>query len=59
MNIIDFREHDTREQGMTQSQRVEAVCIDLKLAQRIRESLREQKEARAFAEADKRMRGGA
>jgi hypothetical protein len=41
---------------MTQTQRVEAVCIDLKLAQRIRDGIQKKREDEAFAEAEKRMR---
>jgi hypothetical protein len=59
--MIDFREHDAHEHGMTQTQRVEAVCIDLKLAQRIRDDMRAQglrvplTAEEEFAEANARM----
>jgi hypothetical protein len=64
MNLIDFREHDSHEHGLTMTQRITEVTIDLQLAQRIRDGLRKQgliplTEAEAFAEADKRMRSRA
>jgi N-acetylmuramoyl-L-alanine amidase len=66
MNLtIDFRDHDSREQGLTLTQRVTEVTIDLQLAQRIRDGLRKQglrvplTEAEQFAEADARMRSRA
>jgi hypothetical protein len=72
MNVIDLREHDCHEHGLTLTQRVEEVAVDMQLAQRIRESLREQAmripfteaelaahDAAAFALADARMRSGA
>jgi hypothetical protein len=65
MNLIDFREHDSREQGLTLTQRVTEVTIDLQLAQRIRDAMRAKglrvplNEAEQFAEADARMRSRA
>lgn len=64
MNTIDFREHDAHEHGLTLTQRVAEITVDLQLAQRIRDGLRKQglriplTDAEAFAVADKRMRGG-
>lgn len=54
---IDFRDHDSREHGLTLTQRVTEARVDLRLAQRIRDGIRAKKEAEAFAEAEKRMRG--
>ena len=68
---IDFREHDSREHGLTQSQRVTEIAVDLQLAQRVRDAMRAQGMrvpltedetkvfADAFAEADARMRAKA
>ena len=58
---IDFRDHDTREHGLTLTERVTEACVDLQLAQRVRDSMRAQgmrvplTEAEQFAEADRRM----
>jgi hypothetical protein len=57
--MIDFRAHDTREHGLTMTQRVTELCVDLKLAQRIRDGLQKKREDEAFAEAEKRMRSPA
>lgn len=62
---LDFRAHDAHEHGLTLTERVTEVAIDLQLAQRVRDAMRKQgmrvplTEAEAFAEAEKRMRGGA
>jgi hypothetical protein len=62
---IDFREHDSHEHGLTLTQRIAEVAVDLQHAQRVREAMRKQglrvplTEAEAFAEADARMRGRA
>lgn len=65
MNGIDFRDHDTREHGLPLEQRLRQPVLDLKRAQRVRDSMRAQgmrvplTEAEAFEEAERRMRGGA
>ena len=59
---IDFRDHDSREHGLTLTERVTSVAVDLQLAQRVRDSMRAQgmrvplTEAERFEEADRRMR---
>jgi hypothetical protein len=66
--MIDFRDHDTHEQGLTQTQRVTEITSDLNLAQRVRDSMRSQgmrlpltadeiaaQDAKEFAEANARM----
>lgn len=58
---IDFRDHDSREHGLTLTERVTEACVDLQLAQRVRDSMRAQgmrvplTEAEEFAAADARM----
>jgi hypothetical protein len=68
MNIIDFRDHDIREHGLTLTERVTEIGEDMNnaMAQRIRLSLREQEilrtpitEDEQFAMADARMRNPA
>ncbi|ODT97425.1 MAG: hypothetical protein ABS82_00270 [Rhodanobacter sp. SCN 67-45] len=60
--MIDFRAHDAHEHGLTLTERVTEVAVDLQLAQRVRDAMRKQgmrvplTEAEAFAEAEKRMR---
>lgn len=54
--MIDHREHDTHEHGLTLTQRVTEVTVDLQLAQRIRDGIKAKKEAEAFEEAERRMR---
>ena len=61
--MIDFRDWDQREHGMTPSMRMsEPAVVDLALAQKIREAMRRQglrvplTDAEQFAEADKRLR---
>jgi N-acetylmuramoyl-L-alanine amidase len=62
---MDFRDHDSHEQGLTLTQRVTEIAVDMQLAQRVRDAMRAQgmrvplTEAEAFAEADARMRGRA
>jgi hypothetical protein len=56
---IDLREHDTHEHGLTMTQRVMELGVDLKLAQRIRDGIQKKREDEAFAEAEKRMRSPA
>lgn len=62
MNTIDFRAHDSHEHGLTLTERVAEVAVDLQLAQRVRDAMRQQgmrvplTEDEAFAEAEKRMR---
>jgi hypothetical protein len=53
---IDLREHDTHEHGLTMTQRVTELGVDLKLAQRIRDGLQKKREDEAFADAERRMR---
>ena len=59
---IDFRAHDSHEHGLTLTERVAEVAIDLQLAQRVRDAMRKQgmrvplTEDEAFAEAEQRMR---
>lgn len=59
--MIDFRAHDSHEHGLTLTERVAEACVDLQLAQRVRDSMRAQgmrvplTEAEEFAEADRRM----
>jgi len=59
--MIDFRAHDSHEHGLTLTERVTEACVDLQLAQRVRDSMRSQgmrvplTEAEQFAEADRRM----
>lgn len=59
---IDFRAHDSHEHGLTLTERVTEVAIDLQLAQRVRDAMRKQgmrvplTEDEAFAEAEQRMR---
>lgn len=55
---LDLRAHDAHEHGLTLTERVAEVAVDLQLAQRIRDALRDKREAEAFEAADKRMRGG-
>ena len=60
--MIDFRAHDSHEHGLTLTERVTEVAVDLQLAQRVRDAMRKQgmrvplTEAEVFAEAEKRMR---
>lgn len=62
MSTIDFRAHDAHEHGLTLTERVTEIAVDLQLAQRVRDAMRKQgmrvplTEAEAFAEAEKRMR---
>jgi N-acetylmuramoyl-L-alanine amidase len=68
---INFLDHDSHEHGLTLTQRVAEVTIDLQLAQRMRDAMRAQGMrvpltedetkvfADAFAEADARMRSRA
>jgi len=62
MKMIDFRAHDSHEHGLTLTERVTEVCVDMQLAQRVRDSMRAQgmrvplTEAEAFAEAERRIR---
>jgi N-acetylmuramoyl-L-alanine amidase len=59
---IDLRAHDTHEHGLTMTQRVTELGVDLKLAQRFRESMRAQgmrvplTAEEEFADAEQRMR---
>jgi hypothetical protein len=53
---IDLRTHDQHEHGLRLEQRLQQPVFDLRLAQQIRERLKDRKEAEAFAEADRRMR---
>ncbi len=59
---IDFRDHDTHEHGLTLTERVTEACVDLQLAQRVRDEMRKQglrvplTEAEAFEVAERRMR---
>jgi hypothetical protein len=60
--MIDFRAHDSHEHGLTLTERVTSVAVDLQLAQRVRDAMRKQgmrvplTEDEVFAEAEKRMR---
>ena len=60
--MIDFRAHDSHEHGLTLTERVAEVVVDLQLAQRVRDAMRAQgmrvplTEDEVFAEAEKRMR---
>ena len=60
--MIDFRAHDSHEHGLTLTERVAEVAVDLQLAQRVRDAMRAQgmrvplTEDEAFAEAEQRMR---
>lgn len=60
--MIDFRAHDSHEHGLTLTERVTEVAVDLQLAQRVRDAMRAQgmrvpiTEAEAFEAAEKRMR---
>lgn len=54
---IDLRTHDQHENGMSLDERLKQPVFDLWLAQQIRERLRDKKEADAFADAERRMRG--
>ncbi|MGH8158393.1 MAG: hypothetical protein ACREPQ_09745 [Rhodanobacter sp.] len=63
---IDLREHDQHQHGLKPSGEVALeYSADLRIAQKIRDDLRAQgyriplTEAEAFAEAEKRLRGGA
>lgn len=62
--MIDFRDHDTHESGLTLEQRLRQPVFDLQHAQRVREKMRAQglrvplTEDEIFAEAERRMRGG-
>jgi N-acetylmuramoyl-L-alanine amidase len=62
---IDFRAHDSHEHGLTLTERVAEVAVDLQLAQRVRDAMRKQgmrvplTETEAFEAAERRMRGGA
>lgn len=59
---IDFRAHDSHEHGLTLTERVTEVAVDLQLAQRVRDAMRKQgmrvplTEAEAFEAAEQRMR---
>lgn len=62
MSTIDFRAHDSHEHGLTLTERVTEVAVDLQLAQRVRDAMRKQgmrvplTDDEAFAEAEQRMR---
>jgi hypothetical protein len=56
---IDLRAHDTHEHGLTMTQRVMELGVDMQMAQRIRDGLQKKREDEAFAEAEKRMRSPA
>jgi len=59
--IIDHRDHDQHESGLTLEQRLRQPVFDLQLAQRIREKMRAQgmrvplTDAEEFAEAERRF----
>ena len=59
---LDFRAHDSHEHGLTLTERVAEVAVDLQLAQRVRDAMRQQgmrvplTEDEAFAEAEQRIR---
>lgn len=59
---LDFRAHDSHEHGLTLTERVTEVAVDLQLAQRVRDAMRKQgmrvplTEDEVFAEAEQRMR---
>jgi hypothetical protein len=61
---IDLRPHDQHENNLTLEQRLQQPVFDLQRAQQIREKMRAQglrvplTDAEAFAEAERRMRGG-
>ena len=62
---LDLREHDAHENGLTLEQRLQQPVFDLHHAQEVREKMRTKglrvplTEAEEFAEAERRMRGGA
>lgn len=59
---LDFRAHDSHEHGLTLTERVTSVAIDLALAQRVRDAMRAQgmrvplTETEAFEAAERRLR---
>lgn len=60
--MIDFRAHDSHEHGLTLTERVTEVAVDLQLAQRVRDAMRKQgmrvplTETEAFEAAERRLR---
>lgn len=60
--MIDFRDHDQHQYGLTLRERVHEATVDLQLAQRVRDSMRKQgmrvplTEAEEFEQAEARMR---